>query len=71
MRASASHDFLAQMKCSVDVIALMPKLSQTSRSCQKQHGFTEVFLHCASKARVEQNQLGSVRPITRTNTGLV
>lgn len=51
MRADMSQDSLAQMKHSVDVIALMPKLSQTSKSCQKQHGFTEVFLHCASKAR--------------------
>lgn len=51
LRANASQDFLAQMKCYLDVIALMPKLSQTSKSCQKQHGFTEVFLHRASKAR--------------------
>lgn len=51
MRANTSQDFLVRMKRSVDVIALMPKLSQTRKSCQKQHGFTEVFLHCASKAR--------------------
>lgn len=51
MTANTSQDFLAQMKCSVDVIALMPNLSRTTKSCQKQQGFTKVFLHCASKGR--------------------
>lgn len=50
MTANMSQDVLAQILCDVDVIALVPKLTQASKSWQKWHGFAEVFLHCASGA---------------------
>lgn len=70
MLGNMSQDFLAQIQCYVDVIALIPKLTQASKSCQKLHGFTEIFLNCTSGQGVEvleggtQNQLESVRPVT-------